>query len=136
MTKELYEGDESETRPRGRCYELAANTVLAFGAGRLAHLLIGEHWAAKIPRDATNVVLVHGTPVLARPPYKRYGHAWVELHWWRTDWCVDGNFGSAMPKDLYYRAGQIEECHVKRYTKDQATEMILKHKHYGRWEDE
>ena len=98
----------------GDCYEAAAKLLL------------------KLPPEV-GAVLVHGQPVLRRPPFARYGHAWVEV----GGACLDTGNGLsvALPREVYYGLGQIEAAECRRYTVEQATALLLDRKHYGPWEE-
>jgi len=84
--------------------------------------------------------LVHGYPQLqaesgGHPKGTKYGHAWVEFVADGIEWCKDGGTGRICPKALYYMAGKIDGSECKRYTAQEASRMILKHKHWGVWEE-
>lgn len=104
---------------RGRCYELAAQS-----------LLDGEH-----PSSAE---LVHGYPRLQGGPHEgaKYGHAWIEfkhptlglpLVW-------DAVSTKVFMRHTYYQAGDIDGRECVRYTLPLALVMIEHHEHYGPWE--
>lgn len=80
--------------------------------------------------------LCHGTPVGQGPlKGKPVPHAWVELS---GDTVIDRSNGLdvAMRREKYYEIGQIKEDEVRRYTKEEALEHMLKSGHYGPWEEE
>lgn len=82
-------------------------------------------------------VLVHGRPTLQRPPFKPYGHAWIE---------VPGPAGITLvrevangrdiliPATLYYAIGQIDPSECYRYTRAEARRLCVAHEHWGPWE--
>lgn len=100
--------------PKGDCFEAA---LLAFMG--LA--------------DITGAVLVHGWPVLTRPPYKRFAHAWVEV----GDMVIDNANGKnvgPIPKASYYAVGNIvEDEHLHKYDRMTAYKLALKTGVYGPW---
>ena len=78
--------------------------------------------------------LVHGWPKLRIAPFKRYGHAWVEV-----GECVFETQGKAAgigSRRIYYDLGKIEERHVRRYTPAEAAKLLAEHDHYGPWGDD
>lgn len=84
--------------------------------------------------DFADWLIVHGYPVLQRPPFIHFAHAWVES--------PDGKFvvlsassGELIPRDAYYRIGQIDEDDdLFRYTREEAAKWMLKTEHYGPWQ--
>lgn len=97
--------------PTGTCYEDAA-TALIEG-----------------PRFS-GWVLVHGRPTLTRPPFVRYGHAWLEC----GGMVYDAATRTLLPRPLYYGAGQITDEERYTYTREEARRMLLDHEHWGPWE--
>jgi hypothetical protein len=83
-----------------------------------------------LDRSYTDWTLVHGRPVLQRPPFIRYGHAWVE----RGGYVFDPSVGVTMPTDAYYALGKITEDEMYRYTAAEARLKLVEHKHWGPWE--
>jgi len=75
--------------------------------------------------------LVHGNPTLKKPPFIKYGHAWIELN---EDTVFDTEHRREVPKDLYYAVGNIdpEECFV--YTYEEMAKQVKEHEHWGPWE--
>lgn len=94
-----------------RCYELSAYA-----------LTIGT-----APPDAT---LVHGTWQHVVYAAKRIGHAWLEL--------PDGHIWEPISGQIWKREmwnlilNPVEEC---RYTKDEARNAVMFHRHWGRWHE-
>jgi hypothetical protein len=99
--------------------------------------------------------LCHGTPVGQGPiAGQRIAHAWVERDFPATaagggpngDWpampartiVIDLSNGAevVMPREMYYRIGQIEEADVVRYTRREAIEHAVETMNYGPWGDE
>lgn len=91
----------------GNCYQDAFNALLELGGG----------WR-----------LVHGRPILTRPPYCQFGHAWVEC----GGVVIDPK--GCVPRDLYYKIGRIDEGLNIYYCLDDACRMAVMHGHYGPWE--
>lgn len=108
-----------KNKPTGDCYEQAAQLAL--------HLWM---WNESAPL----VYLVHGRPILARPPHIRYGHAWVEIP--VLDLCINAATGKQMrcDKETFYRTGQIVENDCFFYTAEQTAKMLQRFGHYGPWE--
>ena len=82
----------------------------------------------RIQTGIRNAVLVHGI-VTGRGPIEgiRYGHAWVEIQ----GYVVDPS-GKVVPKELYYRIGEVS--HEKKYTMEGAARRAVEHGHYGPWD--
>jgi|15BtaG_2_1085339.scaffolds.fasta_scaffold00119_31 hypothetical protein len=98
-------------------------------------------------------LLVHGYPHLTdnidsgHAKGTPFGHAWLEIDLPLKGFgaevlpCViDPLYGftdhaKPMPRKLYYMVGEIEEADVRRYTKREARQMTVEHKHYGIWHD-
>lgn len=100
----------------GDCYEVAGHTIVV------------EDWA----EDA---LLCHGTAVGQGPLQGQpVDHAWVEL----GDVVFDQANGLdiVLRRERYYEIGQIKSDRVRRYTKQEATEKMLKTGHYGPWDDD
>jgi len=80
------------------------------------------------------VKLVHG--LVYHPETDWHTHAWIELFPGFGPVLVldvaNGN-SSVWPRGDYYRAGQISEQSVKRYTRIQMCALITRHEHYGPW---
>lgn len=102
----------------GRCFELAAECVL-----RRRELA-----------PETTALVVHG--VVTQPDTGlRHVHAWVE----ESSSAFDP---SAMlrghlclwSRNFYYRAGEIVEPELVRYTANEVLENVLKHETYGPWD--
>lgn len=109
----------------GDCYEAAG-----------AHLM-DAHMFFKI--EATSVTLVHGYPTLRRPPWKKYGHAWVEYYDPKKGVVVRdvaNGHDVEMSKELYYSLGNINEAECRRYTMSDLRKWVLKTRHWGPWEPE
>jgi len=96
----------------GNCYEDAGN-ALSFG--------LRSAWS-----------LIHGRPQLRRPPWTRYGHAWLEAPDGETCW--DPNTDIVMPKLLYYALGNINEKDNFKYNRATTVKWITKTRHWGPWE--
>lgn len=97
------------------------------------------------PEFSGDAVLVHGLPVYRgqAPVEGRYWHAWVETTTFpqglrqRNWYVVDRSNGRRLflPRDFYYRVGQISEEFVFRYTRDEAMQQYEDHDHAGPWVD-
>lgn len=96
-------------KKNGRCFE-EAGTFIMFE---------GQDWT-----------LVHGIPTLQVPPYKRYGHAWVE----KDGIVKDLKTNTDIPVPFYYAFGRIDPEECKRYTLSDLRRMVTKHEHWGPWE--
>lgn len=100
----------------GDCYEAAAHLI--FWGGELEHM--------------PDVTLVHGRPILQRPPFAEFGHAWIEV----GDMCFDFSMGKrlVMRREEYYALGNIDPSKSIRYTREEARSFLLRFKHFGPWE--
>lgn len=89
--------------------------------------------ASKLVIDAKDkdIILCHGKPILTCPPYKEYGHAWVEIN---EHTVIDTEVGSIVDSELYYAIGKINPDTVKRYSWHEACVEMLKADHYGPWD--
>lgn len=112
--------------------------------------------AAKIAGFTPTVV--HGSPTLARPPYDKYAHAWVEVSvpleqifgnsvvgfedegfpilgfaGAQFPIVIDYSNGlsAVLPASAYYNIGKIEERACKRYSIEDLLEQARRKKHYG-----
>jgi hypothetical protein len=72
--------------------------------------------------------LCHGS--VFAPDVGRHGHCWIELG---NDVVMDISNGHSFigRRDEYYRVGQVKS--VKRYTPEEARNMVLKYGHWGDW---
>lgn len=105
-------------REKGNCYQSAAE------------FLIDKYSAGNERGDLKRYVVVHGLPTLTRPPFKKYGHAWIE-----TDKMVyDTETKIWLPKSFYYLVGKIDPDENYYYDFIQLRKFILHYKHYGPWE--
>lgn len=99
-----------------------------------------------------DVRVVHGTPLGTGPENmgERYWHAWVEVttdvdlaplgypgrvHRSTIAYDLSNDKEVAMPVELYYRFGHLEEEHIFRYTLREALGHTLDTGHYGPWAD-
>lgn len=109
--------DGDAARWRGLCFEAATH-------------------ALDVVEDAgvTFPVLVHGAPRGAGEiGGKRIGHAWVEVFDELViDWTI--NVQHPLLRRDYYRIGDMQDCHVRRYTPREARGWLLREGHYGPWE--
>ena len=111
----------------GECYENAGHEFL-FGefAGRA---------------DAR---LVHGYPTLQRPPYARFGHAWVETveatlsvgdSVFEVIVCHDPSNGAVLPRELYYAIGCIDPALCSRFDHAAASARAVETGEWGAWNE-
>lgn len=117
------ESYEPELDGDGDCYEVAANIVVE---------------STHCPDDF-RVRLVHGRPRLQRPPYCRFGHAWVEFTLHNgTTMVTDNSNGHNVTIDAqtYYEVGHIEPDKCIRYSRQETIHHMLMFKHYGPWHEE
>lgn len=100
-------GDRLNDEATGNCYQSAYEFVM-----------MHREW-----------VLVHGRAVVQGGKFKgmEFGHAWAE----KDDVVMDTESGLRIPKDLYYRVGEVGE--TKKYSPVEAQSMATKHGHYGAW---
>ena len=68
----------------------------------------------------------------------RFGHAWIEGELGALgpvvfDFSNGGNH--IVPRDDYYRMGNIDSESVRKYTSKEAIALMLKTGHFGPWED-
>lgn len=103
---------QTEMLATGNCYQDAGRAV-SFG-----------------PRSSWT--LVHGRPRLRRPPYVRYGHAWLENP--AGDTCWDPVTDIEMPRRLYYDLGEIRPEQTFRYGRVDAFRWITQTRHWGPWQ--
>ena len=111
------QSNRSDLTPTGDCYKAAA------------YYLIDAHFSGRTRVDKLR--LVHGILTLTRPPYLRFGHAWVEIN----DAVVyDAERDLAVPIVVFYAIGQIipEECYI--YDFEALRQKINEYGHYGPWE--
>lgn len=122
--------------PRGDCY-------------RTAYALMERMDIDSVGVMKDSLRLVHGLPMYqgveeADGPDGRYYHAWVEVEIPPapgteesiTTYCISSVNGKAVavPKDIYYTVGQLDESLVKRYTISKVNKMLAKYKHWGPWD--
>lgn len=75
-------------------------------------------------------VLVHGRPLLRRPPFCQYGHAWLECR----GVVLDPECGIGMDKEAYYALGNIDPMLCVVYGRTAALLTVLEFGHYGPWQ--
>lgn len=101
----------------GNCYQAAAEFLLD---------------------SAPCAVLVHGAPVLTRHPFKKFGHAWVEVKV-NDDLMIvrDTSNGQniTVPSHLYYSIGKIDPDKCQRYSIVDLAYWTKKTGHWGPWEE-
>jgi len=102
------------TTATGNCFEAALDYLLM-------------HYDASL-------VLVHGiVSGQQRLTGRRFCHAWCE----RGDIVYDYSNGRqiVMPREVYYRIGQIKHDQCCFYTQQQARACCLHHETYGPWDE-
>lgn len=78
------------------------------------------------------VKVVHGFPLLSRPPHGRFGHAWVEV----GDVVYDRTVSTEpLPKDFYYTRGHITVRDRRLYEPWKAMARAVKANTWGPWDD-
>ena len=105
---------------KGDCYEAAGRLALEF--------IRGKH---------PNAVLVHGV-ALNSLDYQPMGHAWVEVG--STVYDYSNGKKAKQQKLFYYNHGAIDGLMKKgykqfRYKGEKIALNILKHEHWGPWEN-
>jgi hypothetical protein len=122
LNTKLESVDEAMRQPTAHCYSLAADWVVN-GKSSIA----GREGGA-LPKSAK---LVQGYPHLQRPPFKKYGHAWVEV----GNMVYDATHEPIlkMPKAVYYALGNIDPKDNRYYKQDKAREVLLSCGHWGPW---
>ena len=108
---------ENDLTPTGHCYSACAD------------FLINTYFHC--PEDTQEMRVVHGRPSLSRPPYIKYGHAWIELN---GEVVYDPERAVEVPAVVYYAAGQIDDKECFYYDFKQLQKMIMEYNHYGPWE--
>jgi hypothetical protein len=81
--------------------------------------------------------LVHGLPTLQRPPYQKFGHAWIEYPGPNGEMLVREVANGRhleIPVSLYYALGQIDPAECKRYTLNDLRRWAVEAGHWGPWE--
>lgn len=69
----------------------------------------------------------------------RYGHAWIEFDMRaiaggaRHAFVIDLVANVIVPRDRYYKLGDIDTTQVRRYTRQQAIKNALKYENLGPW---
>jgi hypothetical protein len=100
------------TMARGRCYEQAFWFLM--------------NWCTP------QMVLCHGIARQDAPPHLYFGHAWIET----GKRVIDVATGKPQRawQWTYYRTGGIDAATVVRYTREEARQLVLKHRHFGPWD--
>lgn len=107
----------------GDCYSAAVNAMMA----------LTENGTL---RATMHCRLVHGWPTgQGDIAGIKYGHAWVEIDTSVAVLVIDNSNGRsvAMPKEDYYRIGNIDESEATYYTFEEMAKLLLKSEHYGPW---
>ena len=125
----------------GDCFEVAGSIVSTYSLGHdhpIPDLCRGAYIGLKVIHylgitEEAELALVHG--MVTRPTDQlRHPHAWVE--WLEKGLVLDFSNGHQhlIPRDLYYRAGQISK--VFTYSVSSARFELVDHTHYGPWHEE
>jgi hypothetical protein len=84
-----------------------------------------------------SLVLCHGYPVNTSTQYDgmKFWHAWTETP--DGGFVIDHSNGQrvAVPREMYYAIGQIDELEVERYSWAETRTMLRTFRHYGPWDD-
>lgn len=96
----------------GDCYKVGCEAMLDID------MKLTEDWK-----------LCHG--IVWHPAIGWHGHCWIEIANGKI--VVDGSNGhnATVRSEVYYRAGKVKG--VKRYTREEARQMVLKEGTYGPW---
>jgi hypothetical protein len=82
-------------------------------------------------------VVVHGEPTLQREPFCPFVHGWVEIGLpflgGVLPICLDYSNQRRVisPLGMFYSVGKIDPATCRRYTADEALELLEKHGHFG-----
>lgn len=82
-------------------------------------------------RGITDIVLVHGFPVLTVPPYSEYAHSWIEI----GDCCIDSESKFWARKSEYYFVGRIDPSRCVRYSPEDILKEMNSSGHWGPWDE-
>ena len=104
----------SAIKTGGQCFETANALALTFSARHM------------------DPMIVHA---LVTHPDKgfRHIHAWVEVGNLVFDY--EYQVGFVLPRDIYYKAGEIKGGEIVYYTVYEATEQMLLLGHHGPWDE-
>ena len=120
----------------GDCFKVAASIVALFDC---QFALTKSEFAATelvraIGREEYNVYLTHGW--VTRPTDGvRHEHAWVEIPDVRLVIDYSNGLEVMTPIAHYYKAGKVNPACIKQYGYDETRQLLVKHEHYGPWED-
>ena len=111
----------------GDCYEAAGKVIANYTAGNPQIRMMESVGLTK--------VLCHGMVVGTKGVLlgTKYDHAWVEIEGAELVYDNSGGANVICPRDVYYAVGNVTD--VRRYTREEASAMMLKHGHYGPWEE-
>lgn len=108
----------------GRCYVDAAHILLAMPPERREVTLLAHGWPRLQAEDQ------------GHPRGARYGHAWLEWHTSDLGWVAhDCLTEITLPRDAFYRLGEIEFTEVRRYGHLVTEALLSRHGHYGPWHE-
>ena len=85
-----------------------------------------------------SATLVHGLPTLQRPPFEKFGHAWIEYRGVCGTMVLEVANGQYLrvPVSHYYEVGKIDPVECKRYALADLRRWATTFKHWGPWEPE
>lgn len=90
--------------------------------------------AARFALDNKDWLVCHGIATgQGKIKGRLFGHAWNE----KGDIVLDQSNGqkTCITKKRYYEMGKIDSSKVKRYSQKEAAELMIKHCHFGPWEE-
>lgn len=105
----------------GDCYQVAGQFI----------------FDATIAQQADGYTLVHGcVSGQGSLEGQRINHAWVEIDDGPQVMVIDLSQGGdlVLPRDTYYRIGQIESTESVRFEPEAVLVLMLRHRHWGPWE--
>jgi uncharacterized membrane protein (UPF0127 family) len=123
--------DEAMRRPTGNCYQLASAWVLSSNMGDNSFNAEGAELVDEGGKLPSSAKVVHGYPTLQRAPYKKYGHAWVEVG--NTVYDPTHEPILKQPKAIYYQIGNIDESENNYFQYKDIMNQIVKMNHWGPW---
>lgn len=125
----IYDDDIPKENQHGNCYEASLRCFQ-------------DNVFRKSPESKT-MVLVHGIPTgQGAISGIKFGHAWVEYLFEMESvkdyelWIVidPANNISGIPREMYYKIGNINLSETVRYTYAEAKRMMSEHLTYGPWD--
>ena len=118
--------DIPEENKNGDCYMNAANSILtSTGDARLVHGTVSGQGILQGIRFTHAWVEYGGIPPLVYDPSVIRN---------QSSCGTIQDKGLHICRDKYYDLGEIREEEVRRYTRQEAVEALLKYEHWGPWE--